>query len=180
MKRTNPWLKQLLVASATALALVSTSAQAAADIFLKIDGIAGESTDDKHKGEIDILSFGWEIGPKTGDLVGRTAKVCAHDMSFVKIIDSASPLLISNAIVGTIAPKATLTLRKAGERQQEFMTIELVNVLVSSVSHAVSGASTTFAEQFTLNFTGGTVTFRPQKPDGSLGTPVVANISRTC
>ncbi len=31
----------------------------AVDYFLKIDGIAGESTDDKHKEWIDVLSFSW-------------------------------------------------------------------------------------------------------------------------
>jgi type VI secretion system secreted protein Hcp len=30
-----------------------------ADYFLKIDGIEGESTDSKHKNEIEVESFGW-------------------------------------------------------------------------------------------------------------------------
>ena len=34
---------------------------AAVDYFLKIDGVDGESTDDKHKGEIDILSWSWGV-----------------------------------------------------------------------------------------------------------------------
>ena len=32
---------------------------AAVDYFLKIDGIQGESRDDRHKDEIDIESFSW-------------------------------------------------------------------------------------------------------------------------
>ena len=32
---------------------------AAADYFLKIDGIEGESKADKHKDEIDLQSFSW-------------------------------------------------------------------------------------------------------------------------
>ena len=46
----------------------------AVDMFLKIDGIPGESTDDRHKDEIDILSYAWgESQPGTGmhDRVGR-------------------------------------------------------------------------------------------------------------
>ena len=31
----------------------------AVDYFLKIDGIEGESQDAKHKGEIEVESFGW-------------------------------------------------------------------------------------------------------------------------
>jgi len=29
------------------------------DAFLKIEGVEGESTRDKHEGEIEILSFSW-------------------------------------------------------------------------------------------------------------------------
>ena len=39
----------------------------AADYFLKIDGIKGESLDDKHKDEIDVLSFSWGVS-QTGTL----------------------------------------------------------------------------------------------------------------
>lgn len=33
--------------------------ETSSNYFLKIDGAPGESTDAKHKGEIDILSFQW-------------------------------------------------------------------------------------------------------------------------
>jgi type VI secretion system secreted protein Hcp len=173
-------LKKTLVAGAAAAALCGANVAAAAvDMFLKMDGIAGESTDEKHKGEIEILSFGWDIAPRSGDLVGRTAKVCAHDISFVKYVDKASPLLVSNAIVGTVIPKATLSVRKAGAGQQEFMVLELNSVLVSSVNHNVSNTSLQL-EQFTLNFASATFTFKPQRADGSMDTPVVGMVSRTC
>ena len=31
----------------------------AVDMFIKIDGIKGESADDKHKEEVDVLSWSW-------------------------------------------------------------------------------------------------------------------------
>ena len=31
------------------------------DAFLKLDGVKGESFDNTHKGEIDILSFSWGV-----------------------------------------------------------------------------------------------------------------------
>ena len=174
------WLKKTLVAGAVASALCGANVAAAAvDMFLKVDGIPGESVDDKHKGEIDILSFGWEVSPKSGDLVGRTAKVCAHDIAFVKNVDKASPLLVSNAVMGNLIPKATLSVRKAGEKQQEFMIIELSSVLVSSVNHSVNGSSSQL-ETFTLNFASATFTYKPQRADGSLDTPVVGMVTRTC
>ena len=39
--------------------LPASAAGAAADYFLKLDGVKGESKDDKHKGEIEISSFSW-------------------------------------------------------------------------------------------------------------------------
>jgi len=56
-----------------------------ADMFLKIDGIEGESTDSKHKNEIELQSFSWgatqpgSAGHGGGAGVG---KVQVHDFSF--------------------------------------------------------------------------------------------------
>ena len=148
-------------------------------MFLKVDFIAGESTDERHKGEIDIASFGWEIAPKSGDVGGRISKVCAHDISFVKNVDKASPLLVQHAMVGTTIPRATLSMRKAGGGQHDFIVIELTNVLISSVSHSVS-SSTSQLEQFTLNFGSATFTYKPQRADGSVDTAIVGQVSRSC
>ena len=175
------WLKRFLSSGAAALALcVPGVAAAGFDVFLKLDGIAGESLDERHKGEIEIISFAWDVSPKTGDLTGRTAKVCAHDLAFVKNIDRASPLLISSAIGGTVIPTATLTVRKQGGMAVEFFVITMSSVLVSSVNHSVSASSSALVEQFTLNLTSATVTFRPQKADGSLDAPIVTTVTRTC
>ena len=70
-------------------------------------------------------------------------------------------------------------MRKAGEGQQDFMTIEMKDVLVSSVSHSIS-ASALQLETFTLNFTSATFTIKTQRADGSAGTPVVGVVNRTC
>lgn len=176
----NRILKSAIAAGIASVALLgATTASAAVEMFLKMDGIKGSSKDSRHKDEIEILSFGWEVAPRSGDLVGRTTKVCAHDISFVKSVDIASPLLVSNAVVGTILAKAIIAVRKAGEGQQEFMTIEMNNVLISSVSHTVS-ASALQLETFTLNFTQATFTIKPQREDGSFDTPVVGMVTRTC
>ena len=31
------------------------------DAFLKIDGVDGETSDSKHKGEMEILSYSWGV-----------------------------------------------------------------------------------------------------------------------
>ena len=45
--------------------------------FLKIDGIEGESTNDLHKGEIDVESWSWGVqsgSPASGAGLGRSIK----------------------------------------------------------------------------------------------------------
>ena len=49
-------------ALAAAAAIAAPNAVAAVDMFLKIGDIKGESTDDKHKGEIDVLAWSWGLG----------------------------------------------------------------------------------------------------------------------
>ena len=58
----NSWhgFKRLMVVSAASCALaVPGGAQASLEWFLKIDGIKGESTDERHKDEIVIEAFSW-------------------------------------------------------------------------------------------------------------------------
>jgi len=48
-----------LIFGVIATVSLSSAYAASADYFLKIDGVDGESSDDKHKNQIDILSWSW-------------------------------------------------------------------------------------------------------------------------
>ena len=106
------------------------------DAFLKIDGIKGESTDKGHPGEIDIESFSWgvtapnSVGSAGGG--GGVGKVVFSDLTIVKLVDTASPALFKTAASGNFLPAVQLTCRKAGGTQQEFLTVKMTEVLVSS------------------------------------------------
>ncbi|MPZ51099.1 MAG: hypothetical protein GEU75_17675 [Dehalococcoidia bacterium] len=51
-----------------------------ADYFLKVDGIEGESVDDKHPNEIDVLSWNWGVNrPEDGGLLGTGRAQAAKD-----------------------------------------------------------------------------------------------------
>ena len=55
-------------ALAAAATIGATGAVAAADMFLKLGDIKGESTDAKHPGEIAVLAWSWGVnGPIAGD-----------------------------------------------------------------------------------------------------------------
>lgn len=146
---------------------------AAVDYFLKVDGIQGESQDDKHKNEIQLES--WSFGAaQSGSFAqgggGGAGKVNMQDFHFVKRIDKAGPLLLKACATGQHIKTAILTCRKAGGSQQEYMKATLSDVLVSSYHTSGSGGSDVVPlEEISLNFAQIAVEYREQKPDGTLG-----------
>jgi type VI secretion system secreted protein Hcp len=105
------------------------------DAFLKIEGIEGESTDRDHKGEIEILSWSWgetNASARNGGGGGGAGKVSMQDFHFTMQVSKASPNLMLACATGRHISQATLTARKAGGRQQDFLKIKLSDVLVSS------------------------------------------------
>ena len=98
---------------------------AAVDFFLKLDGIDGESVDDKHKGEIEITSWSWGVNQTShaGGGGGGAGKSVPLDFTFGHRIDKASPKLMLACATGQHIKQATLTCRKAGGQQQEYIKI---------------------------------------------------------
>lgn len=142
----------------------------AADIFAKIGDIKGESFDDKHKDEIEVLSWSWGITNAAMRAAGTGAgagKASFHDLSFTHKIDKASPVLMKSCATGQHMKEATITLRKAGKGQQEFLIIKMNDVLITAVSDA-DGAEAGPIESVSLAFAKVDVEYRPQKSDGSL------------
>ena len=113
----------------------------AIDVYLQIDGIKGESTDDKHKDWIECKSVDWKVSqPKSATAStggGHTAERCEHtELTISKLADLATPLLLQNCSSGKTLAKAKLEFMRAdgqGERIKYF-EIELENVLIGVVS----------------------------------------------
>src|SRR5436190_7693794 len=108
---------------------------AASDYLLEIDGIKGESSDQKHKDTIEIESFSWGVsqtGAHSSGGGGGAGKASFQDLHFTTRVSKASPLLFKRCATGQHIQKATLFVRKAGGQQQDYMTITLTDVLVSS------------------------------------------------
>ncbi|HSC62409.1 MAG TPA: type VI secretion system tube protein Hcp [Caldimonas sp.] len=147
------------------------------DYFLKIEGVDGESTDDKHKGEIELESWsfgGVNAGSFSSGGGGGTGKVALNDFHFVKKVDKASAKLFTSCCTGEHLKKATLVCRKAGKDQQEFLTIVLSPLLVSSFQTGGSAGSDVIPmDQVSLNYGKIEYKYKEQKPDGSLGGEVV-------
>jgi type VI secretion system secreted protein Hcp len=142
----------------------------AADLFAKLGDIKGESIDDKHKGEIELLSWSWGVTnskPHATGGGGSAGKATFHDLSFTHKIDRASPLLMKGCATGQHLKEATITRRKAGKGQQEFLVIKMNDVVITSVAED-DGGSSSQVETVTLAFAKVDVEYRPQKSDGSL------------
>ena len=149
---------------------------ATVDLFLKIDGISGESQDAKHKGEIDLQSFSWAETSESGRSQGAGAgKAAMQDFHFVTRVNKASPLLFLACAMGKHIKDALLTARKAGKEQQEFLLFKFSDLLISS--YQIGGAEEVGEvpmEQVSFNFSRIDFEYRPQKPDGTLAGPIKA------
>lgn len=116
----------------------------AIDVYLQIDGIKGESADEKHKDWIECSSVHWGVmQPKSATAStggGHTAERAElNDILFTKLADMSSPILMQTCAAGKTIPKARLEFMRAdgqGERIKYF-EIELDNVLICMVRPGV-------------------------------------------
>jgi type VI secretion system secreted protein Hcp len=141
----------------------------AADIFAKLGDIKGESIDSKHKDEIEVLSYSWGVtnaGSMASGTGGGEGKATFHDLSFVHNIDKASPVLMQACATGTHLKEATITHRKAGKDQHEYLIVKMNDVIITGVTHGGSGDG--HSENVSLAFAKVNIEYKPQKPDGSL------------
>ena len=142
----------------------------AVDMFLKLEGIEGESQDDSHSKEIDLLAWSWgmsQSGTFHSGAGGGAGKANFQDISITKYVDKASATLMAKIATGEHVKKARLTVRKAGKTPLEYVIIEMEKVMITSYSTGGSGGEDRLTENVTLNFAKVNVKYVPQKEDGS-------------
>jgi type VI secretion system secreted protein Hcp len=143
----------------------------ATDIFAKIGDIKGESLDSKHKDEVEVLSWSWGV-QQSGTMAygggGGEGKASFNDFNFTHHVDKASPVLLKACATGEHIKDATITVRKAGKGQQEFLILKMTDVLITSVNPSGSGDSAATAEAVSLQCSKIDLEYKPQKADGSL------------
>jgi type VI secretion system secreted protein Hcp len=142
----------------------------AADIFAKLGDIKGESIDAKHKDEIEVLQFSWGVtnsGSMAHGTGGGEGKAQFHDLTFVHKIDKSSPVLFQACATGVHLKDATITHRKSGKEQQEYLVVKMNDVIITSVQNSTH-PNADDSESVTLAFAKVAVEYKPQKADGSL------------
>ena len=143
----------------------------ASDIFAKIGDIKGESLDSKHKDEIEVLSWSWGV-TQSGTMAfgggGGEGKASFHDFNFTHHIDKGSAVLMKACATGEHIKDATITVRKAGKGQQEFLIIKMNDIIITSVEPSGAGDGSLTAENVAMQCAKVDLEYKPQKADGSL------------
>jgi type VI secretion system secreted protein Hcp len=144
-------------------------------MFLKLDGIDGESNDAKHKGEIEIESFSWgasspgTAGPGGG---GSTGRVTMEDFTFTTPVTRASPKLFQATVERRRIKTALLTVRRSGGQQHDFLKVTMSDVQISEWKQA-AGADVPM-DQVRMSFGKVQIAYTGQRPDGTPGETVSA------
>jgi type VI secretion system secreted protein Hcp len=138
------------------------------DVFLKINGITGESLDEIHEGEIQVRTYSTGATSTVGSgTVKGTVRV--QDIHFTKYVDSATPQLMKYLFTQKHIPKATLTIRKAsGGNPLGYLVYELTDVVITSHSAGYGQIDELVSESFSLSFGQISVTYKKQSNAGDL------------
>ena len=146
------------------------------DCFLKIDGVDGESTDDKHKMWIELLSFSHGVSQPSSGAVSsggaRSAERCDHqDFSVVKTLDKASPKLNLFCCNGKHIANVKVELCRATENKEKYMEYKMTDVIVASVrpGGSAQGGEALPLEEVSFNY--GKITWNYIETDHKTGKP---------
>lgn len=167
---------QAAPASSAAAALLPSAATInVGGIFLLLDGVTGDSLDARHQSWMDIGDFTFEAAApttvtKTGLAAGRPTVTPLQVQVFE---GKASPKLFGDMLRGVLHPTATLDVFKAGADPLLLLQVKLSNVFLTEFTAAGSTGGDSF-HKVTLAYTRISYAYYPQKPDGTLDTPIVA------
>jgi len=140
----------------------------AVDFYLDLGDIKGESKDEKHKDQIQLMSFSWGGSQATtvsGSGGSGAGKVSLSDISVMKNFDKASPKLLTAMCKGTHIAKGTLTAVKAGDAG-DFLKIEFGELFVTSLQ--VGASSEVPTESVSFSYNTADMTYKAQDDKGAL------------
>ncbi len=104
-------------------------------IYMKIDGIDGDSADGQFAGWMELMSYGWGVDMEmsTTGGGGGTGKAHFQDLHFTKQSAKGSPAIMLACASGKHLPAVQIVLTKPrNEKPEAYLKITLTDVLVSS------------------------------------------------
>jgi type VI secretion system secreted protein Hcp len=143
-------------------------------MFFKVKGakhgqINGEAQDDKHKNEIEVLSWSWGMQGKASlGGGGASGKATMRELRIVKNVDKASTALMSALRTNEVIKEGILTLRKTGTTKIEYfkITIQDGRVVSLDVEAGDDSGSSTLLERVSFSFNKIAIEYTPQGGDG--------------
>jgi len=146
----------------------------AGDMFFKVKGakhgtINGEAQDDKHKGEIEVLSWSWGMQGKSSIGGGAaTGKATMRELRIVKKVDKASTALMAALRTNEVIKEGVLTLRKTGTSKLEYLKITISDgrVMALDVQAGDDSGGSDLLERVSFSFNKIAVEYTPQGGDG--------------
>ena len=134
------------------------------DLFIRVAGVDGESTDDRHPDWIDGISY-------SSGIVSDGGRACFNDISIVKNYDKSSPTLSLYAAMGTHIDEVRIEFCRAVGDKQRFLEVLLRDATITSISSGGSamGGEGLPVEQVAFSFSSIRWTYTLFKPDGSPG-----------
>lgn len=163
---------QVVPAQAPALDAVTTGDR----LFLKLDGIAGDSMLKGFEDWIELSEFSWGAENMAAGRGGRgrgPGRLRSLDGDLSAPTSQASPLLLKSAVTGKVISSGQVVVTRATEGGlAQFIKLALTDVLVDSykIDVTTGGLPTDSAQ---LRFQRITFSYYPQGPDGAMGSPVV-------
>jgi type VI secretion system secreted protein Hcp len=146
----------------------------AGNMFLKLDGIDGESLDEAdgspHKNEIEVKSWDWETENKVKWDVnqgGQSTHTIVTPITLEKTVDAASHRLYQACTNGLHIKTATLTARKnAGEGKMDYLVLVLTDVMVNKMNWSGESEDAFVKEKVQLSFAEFKITYNSQTDTG--------------
>jgi len=170
----------LVGALAITAAVGVPSSVVAGNVHLKLENITGESADDGHKDEIDVLAWSWGLNGSPRDTRGRLTPPCSAQLAITKYVDSATPALATAAGLKSTISSGKLSIQTQSVPPLEYMAVDLVGVTVEATSTSGSSGDPSVIESVTFGFTSATITYRQVRPDGSLDSARTATVPASC
>jgi len=147
----------------------------AIDVYLQIEGIKGESQDDKHKQWIECESVHWGINqPRSATAStagGHTAeRVEFEDITLTKLVDLSSPILAQYCAMGKTIPKAKFEFMRADGSGTpiSYFEIACTNVIIGAIHPSIEKGGL-LREQVCLKFSKVNLKYTQQKIGGGAG-----------
>lgn len=114
----------------------------AVDYFLKLDGIQGESQDEKHKNEIQILSWSWgasNISSVSGTGGSGAGKVDLSDVSMMLNFDKSTTKFFKSVCDGKHITTGQLTAIKAGGNGKPYLKVDFKEIFITGLQMSAAG-----------------------------------------